>query len=91
MIMSIADKDYLSIFDIELNKAIKEYGDKTIAVVCNKTKLILDTSNNLLYNNEKDGIHYYYRGTVEVIIDDSLNMEKEFYFTTKKKYKEEKR
>ncbi len=58
MIMSIADKDYISIFDIELNKAIKEYGDKTIAIVCSKTKLILDTSNNLLCNNEKNGIHY---------------------------------
>ena len=85
--MSIADKDYLSIFDIELNKAIKEYGDKTIAAVCNKTKLILDTSNNLLCNREKNRTHYYYKG----IIDDSLGMEEEFYFTTKKKYKEEKR
>lgn len=89
--MSIADKDYLSIFDIELNKAIKEYGDETIAVVCNKTKLILDTSNNLLCNREKNRTHYYYRGIIEVIIDDSLGMGEEFYFTTKKKYKEEKR
>lgn len=89
--MELSDSNYLSIFDIELNKFAREHDNKKIiAIVCRKTKMILESSSNYVSIKEKDGIHYLWRGMVEIILQGSeLGFtDEEFYFMTEDEYKE---
>lgn len=89
--MEITDNDYLAIFDLELSKYAREHpNQKIFAIVCRKAKMILEYSANLISIKEKDGIHYLWRGVVEVILkDNELGFtDNEFYFITEKEYEE---
>lgn len=89
--MELTDNDYLSIFDLELNKYAREHKDKKIlAIVCRKAKMILEDSVNCISIKEKDGIHYLWRGIVEILLEDNeLGFtDNEFYFITKDEYEE---
>lgn len=82
--MNLTDNEYLSIFDIELNKAKNKFKNLKI-LVCYKTLLILKGSPNLLSIKEGKDIKYYYRGLYQVILDDGLGDEEEFIFMEVKK------
>lgn len=91
--MELTDNNYLSIFDLELNKFIRENpNQKIIGVVSLKTLEILETSPNLLYIREpSNNIIRKWRNSIDIIIDEKLEYsEEDFYFITKKNYKEEK-
>lgn len=91
--MELTDNNYLSIFDLELNKFIRENPNQDIiGIVSPKTLEILATSPNLLYIRESNNnIKRQWRNLVDIIIDEKLEYSGEdFYFITKKNYKEEK-
>lgn len=91
--MELTDNNYLSIFDLELNKFIRENPNQEIVgVVSLKTLEILETSPNLLYIREpSNNIIRKWRNSIDIIIDEKLEYsEEDFYFITKKNYKEEK-
>lgn len=90
--MDLDDSEYISIFDIELSKYANNKQDKIIALICDRTKMILETSPNFILINEKDGIHYFWRGTIELIIKPDLDLnDNDFIFMTKNEYEEAKR
>ena len=89
--MELTDNDYLAIFDLELNKFIREHhNQKILAIVCRKAKMTLEDSVNYISVKEKDGIHYFWRSTAEIILEnnDLGFTENEFYFMTEEEYKE---
>ena len=89
--MELTDNNYLSIFDLELNKFIRENpNQEIIGVVSLKTLEILETSPNLLYIREpNNNIIRKWRNSIDIIIDEKLEYsEEDFYFITKNNYKE---
>lgn len=89
--MELTDNDYLTIFDLELNRFVREHpNQKILAIVCRKAKMILENSVNYVSIKEKDGIHYLWRGITEIILknNDLGFTDNEFYFATEEEYKE---
>lgn len=90
--MELTDNEYSSIFDLELNKYIREHPNKKIfAIICKKAEMALETSSNFISIKEKDGIHYLWRSLIEVIIEDDYFdcKNNEFYFVTEDEYRKE--
>lgn len=78
--MSITNKEYLSIFDMELYKAKQTFDrdDKDFVIaVSYQTLSILLTSPNFLLVKKDKGIEYYYRGIFPIILDKNLGGENE--------------
>ena len=88
--MESSDINYLSFFDIELNKfSMENLNTKIYAIVCQNLIDMLRFSPNFIINNNNGKLQYFWRNDIEVIFDDCSGDfdENGFFFVTEKEYK----